>query len=66
MVFAGSIPGLGPMLLRECLKKIHRDIITCWNFRDEMEVRSAGHILENAQLMALSTSRSSLVTNSSN
>lgn len=38
IVLAGSIPGLGQVLLRECLKKIHRDIIICWNFKDEKEI----------------------------
>ncbi|KAJ7921534.1 hypothetical protein B0H13DRAFT_1984965 [Mycena leptocephala] len=30
----GSVPGFGKMLLRECLLKVHQDIIACWNLRD--------------------------------
>ena len=45
MVFAGSVPGLSQVLLPECIKKIHHDIITCWNFEDELnEVRSTSHM----------------------
>jgi len=36
---AGSVPGVGQMLLRDCLAKVHQDIITCWNFRDEDKER---------------------------
>jgi hypothetical protein len=31
----GSTPGVSPLLLRRCLLKVHRDIITCWNFKGE-------------------------------
>ncbi|KAJ7893582.1 hypothetical protein B0H13DRAFT_2037279 [Mycena leptocephala] len=32
----GIIPGAaGRILLRECLVKVHEDIVTCWNFRSE-------------------------------
>ncbi|KAJ7656143.1 hypothetical protein DFH06DRAFT_1200202 [Mycena polygramma] len=31
---SGTIPGAGNILLRDCLFKVHRDIIACWNFRD--------------------------------
>ncbi|KAJ6562959.1 hypothetical protein B0H10DRAFT_2364365 [Mycena sp. CBHHK59/15] len=31
---SSSIPGVGKPLLRECLVKVHRDIISCWNLRD--------------------------------
>jgi len=31
---SGSIPVAGKPLLRECLLKVHRDIITCWNMHD--------------------------------
>ncbi|KAJ7882039.1 hypothetical protein B0H14DRAFT_1492364 [Mycena olivaceomarginata] len=30
----GSIPGVGPLLLHECLLKVHQDIIACWNLRN--------------------------------
>ncbi|KAJ7362940.1 hypothetical protein DFH08DRAFT_767296 [Mycena albidolilacea] len=30
----GSIPGVGKLLLRECLLKVHQDIIACWNLRN--------------------------------
>ncbi|KAF8130885.1 hypothetical protein K438DRAFT_1740001 [Mycena galopus ATCC 62051] len=30
----GSIPGVGQLLLRECLLKVHQDIIACWNLRN--------------------------------
>jgi len=29
------------MLLRDCLAKVHQDIITCWNFRDEERILSS-------------------------
>ena len=32
----GSVPGLGQLLLRHCLEKVHKDIITCWNFKGEV------------------------------
>lgn len=35
-VLAGSIPGCGGLILRNCLEKIHKDIITCWNFKGEV------------------------------
>jgi hypothetical protein len=34
----GSIPGAGDMLLWECLARVHQDIVTCWNFRDENKI----------------------------
>lgn len=30
------MPGSGQLLLRDCLEKVHRDIITCWNFKGEV------------------------------
>ncbi|KAJ6616311.1 hypothetical protein B0H10DRAFT_2037522 [Mycena sp. CBHHK59/15] len=30
----GSIPGVGKPLLRQCLVKVHQDIIACWNLRE--------------------------------
>ncbi|KAJ7789512.1 hypothetical protein B0H14DRAFT_239791 [Mycena olivaceomarginata] len=40
----GSIPGLGKMLLRECLLKIHHDIVACWNLRDgETDMQDKPH-----------------------
>ncbi|KAH9076954.1 hypothetical protein EDB83DRAFT_2671669 [Lactarius deliciosus] len=32
----GSMPGLGQLLLRNCLENVHKDIITCWNFKGEV------------------------------
>ncbi|KAH9002320.1 hypothetical protein EDB86DRAFT_3241886 [Lactarius hatsudake] len=32
----GSVPGLGQLLLRNCLEKIHNNIVTCWNFKGEV------------------------------
>ncbi|KAJ7897540.1 hypothetical protein B0H14DRAFT_3424899 [Mycena olivaceomarginata] len=29
-----DIPGVGQLLLRECLLKVHQDIIACWNLRN--------------------------------
>ncbi|KAH9025541.1 hypothetical protein EDB85DRAFT_2277262 [Lactarius pseudohatsudake] len=29
-------PESGPMLLRECIGEVHKDIITCWNFKGEV------------------------------
>ena len=34
-----SAPGSGGILLRDCVGKVHQEIITCWNFRDEEKVR---------------------------
>ncbi|KAJ7239924.1 hypothetical protein C8J57DRAFT_1372316 [Mycena rebaudengoi] len=31
---SGTIPSVGNDLLHNCLFKVHRDIIACWNFRD--------------------------------
>ncbi|KAF7344043.1 hypothetical protein MVEN_01693800 [Mycena venus] len=31
---SGTIPIAGSNLLRDCLFKVHRDIIACWNFKD--------------------------------
>jgi len=30
----------GQSRLRDCLEKVHKDIITCWNFKDEGELNS--------------------------
>lgn len=35
---SGSIPGVGRMLLWQCLAKVHHDIVTCWNFKDEHKI----------------------------
>ncbi|KAH9062165.1 hypothetical protein EDB87DRAFT_1682171 [Lactarius vividus] len=32
----GSVPGLGPLSLRNCLEKVHKNIVTCWNFKGEV------------------------------
>ncbi|KAH9066175.1 hypothetical protein EDB87DRAFT_1732214 [Lactarius vividus] len=32
----GGIPGSGRLLLSDCLEKVHRDIVTCWNFKGEV------------------------------
>ncbi|KAI9445970.1 hypothetical protein H4582DRAFT_2052101 [Lactarius indigo] len=32
----GGMPGSERLLLRDCLEKVHRDIITCWNFKGEV------------------------------
>ncbi|KAF8432208.1 hypothetical protein L210DRAFT_3558661, partial [Boletus edulis BED1] len=34
----GITPGTGNMLLWECLAQVHRDIVTCWNFRDKSKI----------------------------
>ncbi|KAH9049027.1 hypothetical protein EDB84DRAFT_1574419 [Lactarius hengduanensis] len=31
-----SVPGLGQLLLRNCLEKVHNNIVTCWNFKGEV------------------------------
>ncbi|KAF8258804.1 hypothetical protein EI94DRAFT_1834787 [Lactarius quietus] len=35
---AGSLSVVRQWILRDCLKKVHNDIITCWNFKDEGKV----------------------------
>ena len=30
------MPGFGQWILLDCLEKIHKDIITCWNFKGEV------------------------------
>ncbi|PPQ80109.1 hypothetical protein CVT25_001477 [Psilocybe cyanescens] len=35
-VLTGTVPGFGQMLLRSCLIEVHKDIITCWNFKGEV------------------------------
>jgi len=37
----GCTPGFGQMLLRNCLGKVHQEIITCWNFRDDEKILSS-------------------------
>ncbi|KAH9070973.1 hypothetical protein EDB83DRAFT_304404 [Lactarius deliciosus] len=32
----GGMPGSERLLLRDCLEKVHRDIVTCWNFKGEV------------------------------
>ena len=34
-----TAPGFGGMLLRDCVGKVHQEIVTCWNFKDEEKVR---------------------------
>ncbi|KAH9052348.1 hypothetical protein EDB87DRAFT_1658624 [Lactarius vividus] len=29
-------PESGPMLLRDCIREVHKDIITCWNFKGKV------------------------------
>ncbi|KAH9165399.1 hypothetical protein EDB89DRAFT_2233439 [Lactarius sanguifluus] len=33
---SGGVPGSERLLLRDCLEKVHRDIVTCWNFKGEV------------------------------
>ncbi|KAI9463259.1 hypothetical protein BJY52DRAFT_74397 [Lactarius psammicola] len=33
---SGGTLELGQLLLRDCLRKVHEDIITCWNFKGEI------------------------------
>ncbi|KAF9531333.1 hypothetical protein CPB83DRAFT_848858 [Crepidotus variabilis] len=36
---AGAAPGsVGKILLRECLSRVHQDIVTCWNFENGEKV----------------------------
>ncbi|KAI0246579.1 hypothetical protein BJV78DRAFT_1286286 [Lactifluus subvellereus] len=35
-LLAGSVPGIGQILLRACLAEVHKDIIRCWNFKSEV------------------------------
>ncbi|KAI9571840.1 hypothetical protein HD554DRAFT_2299923 [Boletus coccyginus] len=37
---AGSMLGAGDMLLWHCIARVHQDIITCWNFKDEDKILS--------------------------
>ncbi|KAH9038296.1 hypothetical protein EDB84DRAFT_1479590 [Lactarius hengduanensis] len=32
----GGMPGSERLLLRDCLEKVHRDIVTCWNLKGEV------------------------------
>jgi len=32
----GCAPGVGQLSLQRCLRKIHNDIMTCWNFKGEV------------------------------
>lgn len=48
---AGSVPGVGQMLLRDCLAKVHQDIITCWNFRDEDKERRLCGVMRDTLTM---------------
>ncbi|KAH9045191.1 hypothetical protein EDB85DRAFT_2270244 [Lactarius pseudohatsudake] len=32
----GSVPGLEQLFLRNCLEKVHSNIVTCWNFKGEV------------------------------
>ncbi|KAF8258741.1 hypothetical protein EI94DRAFT_1814686 [Lactarius quietus] len=34
LAVASSLPFVGQWILRDCLRKVHNDIITCWNFKD--------------------------------
>jgi len=34
LALAGKLPTFGQWTLDDCLKKVHNDIITCWNFKD--------------------------------
>ncbi|KAH9058916.1 hypothetical protein EDB83DRAFT_1011096 [Lactarius deliciosus] len=36
MAHRRGIPESGPMLLRDCIGAVHKDIITCWNFKGEV------------------------------
>ena len=47
----GIVPGLGQSLLRDCLGKVHKDIITCWNFKGEVlkfQVRTPGKLMRSS------------------
>ncbi|KAH9015511.1 hypothetical protein EDB85DRAFT_810210 [Lactarius pseudohatsudake] len=35
-LLSGGMPGSERLLLRDCLEKVHRDIVTCWNFKGEV------------------------------
>ncbi len=41
---AGGVPVVGQWLLRDCLMQVHKDIVTCWNFR-ETEGKVTSHSL---------------------
>ncbi len=43
---AGTLPGVGTMLLNECLGQVHQDIVDCWNFSDEEKVRKQCRVLK--------------------
>jgi len=43
--YTRSLSGGGRKLLRDCLEQIHKDVITCWNFR--------GEILDSDEFMQL-------------
>ncbi|KAI9432389.1 hypothetical protein H4582DRAFT_2131814 [Lactarius indigo] len=36
MVHRRGVPKSGQMLLRDCVEAVHKDIITCWNFKGEV------------------------------
>jgi len=35
---SGTVPGIGKMLLRECLAHVHKDIVDCWNMRNGNQI----------------------------
>jgi len=36
VALSGTLPGsVGKMLLYKCLEQVHKDIVTCWNMKDE-------------------------------
>ncbi|KAH8979492.1 hypothetical protein EDB86DRAFT_3248366 [Lactarius hatsudake] len=36
MAHRRGMPESGPMLLHDCIRVVHKDIITCWNFKGEV------------------------------
>jgi len=36
LALTGGAPELGQLLLRDCLGKVHKDIISCWDFKGEV------------------------------
>jgi len=38
LALSGAAPGIGKLLLRECLVRVHQDIVTCWNIKNGHEI----------------------------
>ncbi|KAF8261928.1 hypothetical protein EI94DRAFT_746776 [Lactarius quietus] len=53
---ASSLPFFGQWILRDCLDKVHNDIVACWNFKDNGEVLNCW-VFKNGCFVSLTASR---------